>query len=68
MPENSFGIVFVRSYQNVNIFGGSRLRVNRNRKSSHDKIFNALLVQNGQEFFELWVPWELRPSVRNVLG
>ena len=66
--KDSFRVLRVGSHQNVNILRRSRLRVNRNRVSSHDKVLNAVLVQNGQEFFEVGVHRELRPSARNVLG
>ena len=38
------------------------------RRKPHDKILNAVRVQNGQEFFEVWVHLEPRPSSRSVPG
>jgi hypothetical protein len=66
--ENRLGVVRVRFHQNIEVLGCPRLGVNRDGVCPNDKVFNAVRVQNGQEFFEVWVHPEPRPSSHSVLG
>ena len=66
--KNRLRVCRVWPHQNIDVFGRWRLRVNGNGISSDDEVFNAVLVQNGQEFFEVGVHRELRPSAHSVLG
>jgi len=54
--------------EDVEVFGRARLRVNGDGVGPDDKILNAALVQNGQEFFEVSVHAASRLSARNALG
>ncbi len=64
--KNRLRILRVSLYQNVEVFGGARLRVNGDGVSADYKILNAVRVQDGQEFFEVWVHLGPRPSSHNV--
>src|SRR5208337_2297751 len=66
--EKRLGVSRVRLHQNIEVLGCPGLRVNGDGVSSHDKILNAVRVQNGQEFFEVWIHREARPSSHSVPG
>jgi hypothetical protein len=53
--EDSLCVLRAGTYQNVEIFGRPRLRVNGDGLGSHNELLNAVRVQNGQEFFEVGV-------------
>ncbi len=61
-------VVGVRLHQNVDILRRPWLCGDRNRAGSDDEILNAVCVQHGQEFFEVWVHPSPRPSWRSVPG
>jgi hypothetical protein len=64
---NAFRILSVWLNPNVEIFRRAGLRVRGNCMSPHYQIFNVVGVQNGQEFFEVWVHPVPRPSSHTVL-
>jgi len=63
-----FGIFSIGLHENLQILGGPWLRMDRHRVTSDHEILNAVLVQRGQEFFEIWVHPRPRPSLRIVPG
>jgi hypothetical protein len=48
-----FRILSVRLHEEIEVFGSSGLRVNGDGVAADDKVFNAVLVERGQEFFEV---------------
>jgi hypothetical protein len=54
----------VRLYKKIKVFGGAGLGVNGDCVTADDQVFNAVLVERGQEFFE--VPTEHRALVPSV--
>ena len=51
VPHRQLSRLRICFYQDIDVFRRARLRVNRYRVSADNKIFNAVRVQNGQEFF-----------------
>src|SRR5712691_4397970 len=57
-----FRVLGIRLNQKVDVFRDAGLRVERNSVAPHDEVFNAEGVEDGQEFFEVWVHPRQRPS------
>jgi hypothetical protein len=50
---NGFPVFSVWFDQEVDVLGGSRLPVKRDRIAAHNQVFNPSGVEDGQEFFEV---------------
>jgi hypothetical protein len=48
--ENRLSVFVIGLYQNVEVLGCARLRMDRYGVNANDEVFNAVCVQNGQEF------------------
>src|ERR1017187_3427312 len=54
--------------QQIDIFRGARLRVERYGVAPHDKVLNAMGVEDGQEFVEVLEHRGPCPSLRTLPG
>jgi len=52
---DGFAIFWGGLDQHIEILGGARLGVVAHRVGTHDQVFHFMLVEDGQEFFEVVV-------------
>jgi hypothetical protein len=62
LPAASFAVTRSEPEMKYAVFGDAGLRVERYSVATDHEIFNAVGVEDGQEFFEVWVHPGTRPS------
>ena len=51
--KHRFGVVGIRFDEQIDVFSCARLGMKRHSITTHDEILNFLVVEDGQEFFEV---------------